>query len=360
MHGRTQNEVLLTALECAGRTGISIRALRLYEQHGLIAPRRTSKQWRLYGSSEISRLNEISALKTLGLSLRDIAKLLKGQPTDLAQTLTLQREVLADARNRAERGLLVIEALQAKIHAGGAASIDDLTYLAKETNMTEPSKDTMAWRRYEQMRPRTEVAIDRMLFDDYAGAYETDDGTISIVSSRGGQLFYRIVGQADIEIFPESDAEFFMKVLPVQISFNRDENGRVDSLTHHQNGFEERVGKVETEPMLRIEDELQQRIRDRRPMPESESILRRVIEQHMRGEPDLDGMAPALAALAVEQKEFIQGELENAGALKSLSFRGVAQGLDIYDAEFANAKLEWGFALTHRGKISHLYLRPTL
>lgn len=76
MHDRrNRGQVLLTALECAEQVGVSIRALRLYEQYGLISPRRTSKQWRLYGSTEIVRLNEILALKTLGLSLRDIAKL---------------------------------------------------------------------------------------------------------------------------------------------------------------------------------------------------------------------------------------------------------------------------------------------
>ncbi len=81
MSGHAHDEVLITALECAERIGITVRALRLYEQHGLISPRRTSKQWRLYGRNEITRLNEILALKTLGLSLRDIEKLLRNHST---------------------------------------------------------------------------------------------------------------------------------------------------------------------------------------------------------------------------------------------------------------------------------------
>jgi DNA-binding transcriptional MerR regulator len=360
MHGRGQDEVLLTSLECASRIGLSIRALRLYEQHGLISPRRTSKQWRLYGSNEIARLNEIMALKSLGLSLRDISKLLRGHPTDLVQTLALQRDALADTKNRAERGLHVIEALQSKIRSGTPASVDDLMNLARETNMAEPLKDTVAWRRYEQMRPRTEIAVNTTLYDDYAGAYETVDGTLSVVSHRDGRLFYRIVGQSDIEIFPESDTEFFMKVLPVQITFERDQDGQARGLNHHQNGFQDHARRADSEHVRNIEDEVQQRIKDQRPMPEGESILRRVIEEHARGEPNLDGMSPALAVLAEEQKDFIQIELEKAGDLKGLSFKGVSQiGLDIYDAEFEHAKIEWGFAVTYRGKISHLYLRQT-
>ncbi|UDL88992.1 MerR family transcriptional regulator [Mesorhizobium sp. PAMC28654] len=359
MHGRAQEDEFLTALECSERIGISIRALRLYEQHGLISPRRTFKQWRLYGSNEIARLSEIMALKSLGLSLRDISKLLRGHHADLARILALQRDALADARKRAERGLQVIEALQSKIRSGATASIDDLTNLAKETNMAEPLKDTVAWRRYEQMRPRTEIAAKTRLYDDYAGAYGTDDGTFFIVSRRDSQLFYRVVGQPDIEIFPEGDAEFFMKMLPVQVTFQR-EDGQVRGLIHHQNGFEDHAGKMDPEPVRLIDDELQRRIREHTPVPDSEAILRRVIEEHMRGEPDLDGMVPALAEAALEQKDFIRSELDQAGELKALSFKGVSQGLDVYDVQFANAKMEWGFSLTRRGKIAALYLRPAL
>ena len=94
-------------------------------------------------------------------------------------------------------------------------------------------------------------------------------------------------------------------------------------------------------------------------MPDGEHILRRVIEEHARGKPDITGMSPGLAVLASEQKNHIQSELEKAGPVKELSFKGVSHGLDIYDVKFENAKMEWGFARTFKGKISHLYLRPT-
>ncbi|TXI08806.1 MAG: MerR family transcriptional regulator [Rhizobium sp.] len=353
------NGILITALECAEHTGITIRALRLYEQHGLIAPRRTSKQWRLYGRNEITRLNEIIALKALGLSLRDIAKLLRNYPTNLTQTLTLQRDALEETRKRAEHGLLVIDALHQKIGSGVAVSIDDLTHLARETNMTESSQNTPAWRRYEQMRPRTEVAIDPALPASYVGAYATDDGVTFIASERNGRLFYRVVGQADTEIVPESDNQFFMKGLPVQVSFHRDGSGEVRSLIHYQNGSEAPAERMNLDQALQIEREVKRRIEDQRPMPDSELILRRVIADHARGEPDIAGMSPSLAVLAGEQRDFIKAELERAGPAKALSFKGVAQGLDIYDVEFENAKMEWGFARTFKGKISHLYLRPT-
>lgn len=360
MHGRAHDEILLTAQECADRIGLSVRTLRLYERHGLISPRRTAKQWRLYGGSEIARLNEILALKTLGLSLRDIAKLLKGQTTDLAKTLAFQRDSLVEARKRADRGLQVITALQAKIAGGTAPSVDDLIHLARETKMPDTAHDTAAWRRYEQMRPRTEIIVDPHRLDDFAGAYETVDGTLVIVSRKDDRLLYRIVGQSDLPIFPENETEFFMKALPVQIKFRQDTHGAVTGLTHHQNGFEDVAKRIDLAEVLAIEAAVQKRIRDQRPMADSETILRGLIEQFRLGAPDLDGMAPALAGLAAEQQETVRSDLAEAGNLTALSFKGVADGLDIYDAQFANAKMEWGFALTHRGKVSHLYLRPIL
>ena len=77
MSMRSKGEIGLEANECAARIGLSKRALRLYEEHGLIRPRRTQKGWRLYGADEIARLHEILALKRLGLSLQRITALLQ-------------------------------------------------------------------------------------------------------------------------------------------------------------------------------------------------------------------------------------------------------------------------------------------
>jgi MerR family regulatory protein len=47
------------AAECARRTGLTVRALRLYERLGLIKPARSTSGWRLYGRRELVRLNAI-------------------------------------------------------------------------------------------------------------------------------------------------------------------------------------------------------------------------------------------------------------------------------------------------------------
>jgi DNA-binding transcriptional MerR regulator len=65
----------LTAAECALRTGLTVRALRVYENYGLIAPGRSAAGWRRYGPQELLKLNEIGLLKVLGLTLNQIRDL---------------------------------------------------------------------------------------------------------------------------------------------------------------------------------------------------------------------------------------------------------------------------------------------
>jgi len=359
MDARPQTETWLTAAECARRIGTSVRALRVYEQHGLIAPRRTGKSWRLYGTADIARINEVLALKSVGLSLAQIAELLKGQPTDLRRLLDMQRDTLDKTRLRSERGLATIDALQAKIAAGVSVSIDDLITLARESNMADTSENAIAWRRYEQARPRTEVAIDKAVYADYAGAYDLGgEGVYYFVTAREGKLFTRVMGQVDIEIFPESETEFFMKALPVQVTFIRDPDGRVNNLVHHQGGSEVRAVRVDQAVAEKADADLERRKREKVPQPGSEQALRRVIAEHLRGEPNYDDMTPLLAELARPQHDLIVAEMKSVGPLQSLTFRGVGQsGVDVYDAKFANADMEWGIMLARDGKIATLYFR---
>ncbi len=51
------------------RLGVSAKALRLYEQSGLVLPSRTPAGWRVYGPDDIARAADIVALRALGLSL---------------------------------------------------------------------------------------------------------------------------------------------------------------------------------------------------------------------------------------------------------------------------------------------------
>jgi DNA-binding transcriptional MerR regulator len=84
----------LNPSEAAKRLGVSVKALRLYEQRGLIAPSRTAAGWRAYGPDEMARVAEIAALRELGLSLSQVARVLEGDPEGLEPALAAHQATL--------------------------------------------------------------------------------------------------------------------------------------------------------------------------------------------------------------------------------------------------------------------------
>jgi DNA-binding transcriptional MerR regulator len=84
----------LNASEAARRLGVSTKALRLYEERGLVVPNRTAAGWRAYGPDEMARAAEIVALRELGLSLAQIARVLSGDPRGLDPALAAHQATL--------------------------------------------------------------------------------------------------------------------------------------------------------------------------------------------------------------------------------------------------------------------------
>jgi MerR family transcriptional regulator, copper efflux regulator len=65
---------LLTVSAAAAETGWSPRMLRYLEEQGLVAPRRTSAGYRLYGLAELNRLRSLGDLRRRhGLDLAEVA-----------------------------------------------------------------------------------------------------------------------------------------------------------------------------------------------------------------------------------------------------------------------------------------------
>lgn len=125
-----------TAAAVAKRFGVSVKALRVYEDAGLLKPARTVAGWRIYRQPEIERLSAILALKQLGLPLKRIGELLRGSG-DLAAALALQEAALEDARAEAEEALRLIRVARAKLKGRETLSPDELANLVRSTTVSE-------------------------------------------------------------------------------------------------------------------------------------------------------------------------------------------------------------------------------
>ena len=119
----------LNASEAARRLGVSIKALRLYEQQGLVAPRRTAAGYRVYGPHDMVRAGEIVALRALGLSLAQVARVLDGDPQSLEAALAVHEKALDGQIQEIVHKLDKVRGLRADLARGQMPVDGELTRL---------------------------------------------------------------------------------------------------------------------------------------------------------------------------------------------------------------------------------------
>lgn len=356
-----KSDIWISADQCAKRVGLTVRTLRLYEEYGLIRPRRTEKNWRLYGVSEITRLNEILTLKRLGLTLSRITEILSGNEADLTSLLAVQRDSLSDSRRKIERSLSIIERLQNKIDTDTPVSVDELLSLATETRKSQSDSQAVLWRRYEQSRPRKEVKIDRRLIEHYVGFYHHFRDTGFVVSNKDGQLYVRITGHTDVPMFAEADNTFFSKDIPVQITFVKAPDETTRGVILHENGYEWLLPRVDEKFILSLESEIANRAKDKIPVDLSESIIIKLLSDCQSGTLDVHSMHPALYITIGKYLDLLRADLARIGQLQNVNFIGVTpNGLDIYEAIFELGRVECGFRLGEQNRFVDLHFRPLL
>ncbi len=108
--------------DLADATGLTVRTLHHYEQLGLLTPRRSEANQRLYETEDVARLYRIRALRELGLSLAEIGRTLDEEGGGL-------NEVLAAHLRRAEHELERLSALRDRLRrvcARPDLPVDDL------------------------------------------------------------------------------------------------------------------------------------------------------------------------------------------------------------------------------------------
>ncbi len=108
----------LTPAQASATLGVSAKALRLYERHGLLAPDRTRTGWRCYDAAAMARAAEIVALRRLGLSLGQVARVLDGEPRDLDAGLAAHEARLSEAGQRMAAALARVRSLRADLARG--------------------------------------------------------------------------------------------------------------------------------------------------------------------------------------------------------------------------------------------------
>jgi DNA-binding transcriptional MerR regulator len=121
----------LSPSEAAKRLGVSAKALRLYEQRGLIAPARTAVGWRAYGPDEMACIAEIVALRQLGLSLSQVGRVLGGDSESLGPALAAHQAALESRVHQLVDAVEKVRRLRADLSGGQAPAAGELACLLR-------------------------------------------------------------------------------------------------------------------------------------------------------------------------------------------------------------------------------------
>jgi hypothetical protein len=183
--------------------------------------------------------------------------------------------------------------------------------------------------------------------------------TVCAVTRIGNHLFSQMTGQLRYEMFRANEHEYFFKVIDARVTLTTDSRGKATALSRRQNGIEVAGRRIDEAAARAAEEFPQRRMAENLPAPGSEAALRRIIDEHRRGQLDYERLSAQLAQSASKSLSAVQAELVALGDLKSMEFNGVGpRGEDVYAVHFANGDVEWRILLSSDGTIDSLLHAP--
>src|ERR1700677_961201 len=109
--------------EFADLAGVTVRTLHHYDRIALLKPRRGNSGYRLYALTDLERLGQITALKFLGIPLREIKVLVGDRPRSVSESLRLQHRALKEKRDLITRAIHAIEEAERLVRPDQATEV---------------------------------------------------------------------------------------------------------------------------------------------------------------------------------------------------------------------------------------------
>jgi CubicO group peptidase (beta-lactamase class C family) len=136
-------------------------------------------------------------------------------------------------------------------HGGGTPGFNSVLSYYPEKKLTvavlanlsglagyEISKQLGAIAHGERPAERTEVSISPEALERLTGIYELMPGVTVTITLEADKLMLQITGQPKVDMFAQSDASFFLKIVEARIEFIKDSSGAATHLILHQGGKE--------------------------------------------------------------------------------------------------------------------------
>jgi MerR family transcriptional regulator, thiopeptide resistance regulator len=106
--------------------GVTIRTLHHYDRLGLLRAQRNESGFRIYTIADLERLENIIALKYIGLPLKEIRAVLGGDKRDLGCALQFQIAALEEKKRCVELTISAVRAAQAALRSGAKPCLKNI------------------------------------------------------------------------------------------------------------------------------------------------------------------------------------------------------------------------------------------
>ncbi|MBO9575001.1 MAG: DUF3471 domain-containing protein [Sphingobium sp.] len=155
----------------------------------------------------------------------------------------------------------------------------------------------------DQARPRTAIELPPEKLEPLVGHYMLPAGPAIEISVRNGGLFAQVSGQPAIEVYPESETDFFYRVLPAQLSFVIEGREAV-AVILHQNGLAQRMGRATAEAAEQVSAPISNRLAEQQ-QPRTRVVVAQEALERCEGRYRLDA-ARILEATAEPGRFFVE------------------------------------------------------
>ncbi|WP_026887017.1 MerR family transcriptional regulator [Clostridium beijerinckii] len=127
--------------EFAKRSGVTIKTLRYYDEIGLLKPStKTETGYRVYCDNDFIKLQQITMLKFIGLSLEEIKQLTSGKEYNMYNMIDIQTRALEENKKHIEVVLTALNKAKKKMQSNNFLEVQQLIEIIKITNMESIAK----------------------------------------------------------------------------------------------------------------------------------------------------------------------------------------------------------------------------
>ncbi|GAA0077777.1 MerR family transcriptional regulator [Clostridium sp. CTA-5] len=128
--------------EFAKKSGVTVKTLLHYDKIGLLKPsKKTDCGYRIYCEDDFLKLQQITTLKFIGLSLNEIGHILHESGENLESMISIQKKALEEKKKHIDSVIEVFNKAQNTAKKNGFLDANNLINIIKITNMEKSVKE---------------------------------------------------------------------------------------------------------------------------------------------------------------------------------------------------------------------------